>query len=217
MTYEEILTQLKKYFADLLILQYRNVPKNRAFVALLVDLIFANVIFKQIGDLTVNINNSVGVQLDVVGKWLGLDRYYTTTWVWNKKYFSLPSYSQIKNNNYYDSQGGFSTYSNFTNEGAFLIYSIFQNVRTKVYSMSDEIFRPLCKLKAIKNSINHTMQAIDEAIYNWSEGNVYTTWDTMELTYHYTTDYTNIINLAYNKGILPHPTGVNVIIEEITE
>lgn len=215
--YETLLNQLEEYFCNLLILQYRKVPKNRALVKYLVDLVFANCLAQQIADLTVNINDSVGAQLDVVGKWLGIDRYYSNVFIWDKKYFSMPSYSQIKNNSYEDAQGPFALYSNFTDEGAVLQWTEWQSTHTKVYSLGDSQFRQMCKLKAIKNSIRCTMKNIDNAIYEWSNGEVYTTWGKMELTYHYPSSYSQIFELAQEKNVLPQPTGVALLFEEITE
>lgn len=214
--YEELLEKLENTFADLLIIQYRNAPRNRTMVKLLVDLVFANCLAQQIMDLTVNINDSVGVQLDVVGKWLGIDRYYRNVFIFDTKYFSMPSYSQIKNNNYETTQGPFALYSNFTDEGAVLQWTEWQSTHTKVYSLSDTNFKQMCKLKAIKNSIRCTMKNIDNAIYEWSNGEVYTTWDTMTLTYHYPASYEQIFQLAQEKNVLPQPTGVELKFEEIT-
>ena len=75
MDYNKILTDLQKYFADLIIIQYRYAPENRALIAKLTDLIFANNLALQIRDLTVDVEKSIGLQLDVVGKWVGIDRY----------------------------------------------------------------------------------------------------------------------------------------------
>ena len=96
MTYEEILKTLEDYFCDLLIIQYRQAPENRALIKELVNLIFANNIALQIKDLTVDINKSIGVQLDIVGKWLGLDRYYNGIELWNKVYFSQNLFFDIE-------------------------------------------------------------------------------------------------------------------------
>lgn len=215
MKYELLLKQLEEIFADLLILQYRKAPKNRIMVKLLVDIVFANCLTQQIADLTVNINDSVGKQLDVVGKWLGVDRYYTDVFIWDVTYFSMPSYGQIKNNTYESTQGPFSLYSNFTQKGAFLQWSEWQSTHSKVFALSDTYFRAMCKLKAIKNSISCTMKNIDEAIYDWSNGEVYTTWGKMELTYHYPEKYKTIMDLGIKKNVLPQPTGVELKFEEI--
>lgn len=216
MDYEQILLDLQEYFANLIILQYRYAPENRALIKNLVNLIFANNLALQIRDLTVNVEESIGAQLDVVGKWVGVDRYYGGE-LWDHPYLSFPYYSTIHDNSYNEYQGGFSTYLTFAdNDGGSLMYKEWQRIRTQINKMGDEYFRSLIKLKIIKNSINHTCKNIDEAIWNWSEGNVYTTWDVMKLTYHYDSSYSNLITLAQHKHTLPCPTGCTLEIKEIT-
>ena len=215
MDYTAVLEDLQKYFADLLIIQYRNAPNNRLLIKNLVSLIFANNLALQIRDKTVNIDESIGTQLDVVGKWVGIDRYYNGN-LWTHPYLAFPNYSTIKDSSYSTYQGGFSTYSNFSdNNGGFLTYASWQAIRTKVNEIGDEYFRALIKLKVIKNSINHTCKNIDEAIWEWSKGNVYTTWGVMSVTYHYTSGYKDLITLANTKKALPIPTGCILNLEEI--
>lgn len=215
MDYLEALKSLQEYFADLIILQYRYAPENRALIKKLVNLIFANNLALQIRDNTVDVDNSIGKQLDIVGKWVGVDRYYSGSTLWTKKYFALPSYSQIKTSTYTQYQGGFSNYTNFNEPGAFLTYQNWQDVSSKVNALGDEYFKPLIRLKIIKNSINHTAKNIDEAIYNWSNGLVYTTWDVMKIIYHYDSSYSAVMPIAKAKNALPKPTGCTVEIEEI--
>lgn len=215
--YEEILNQLEEYFCSLLIIQYRNSALNRAMIKELVKLIFANNLGLQIKDLCVDVNKSIGAQLDVVGKWVGIDRYYTGVALFNKKYFSLPSYSHISSGNYNPYMGGFSNYLNFnTLTGAFLTYRKYIDIKTAQNAMGDEYFRQLIKLKIIKNSIVQTNKSIDDAIYNWSEGQVYTTWDNlMQVTYHYKKSFENLINLAVYKNVLLAPCGVEIVLNEV--
>lgn len=111
MNYDEILEEIEKYFCDLLIIQYRQAPKNRALIKALVNLIFAKNLGLKIKDLTVNLKESVGAQLDIVGKWLGVDRNYSGEF-FNEPRFSLVKYDQIKANVYFPMQGGFSNYTN---------------------------------------------------------------------------------------------------------
>lgn len=217
MTYDEILEQLEEYFCDLLIIQYRQAPENRALIKELVNLVFANNLALKIKDLTVDINNSIGAQLDVVGKWLGLNRYYNGVELWNKVHFSLPSYSHIRSGNYNGYMGGFSNYTNFTTlVGATLTYKEYQDTRTALNKIGDEYFRPLLKLKAIKNSINHTKKNIDEAIYQWSNGEVYTTWDVMKIIYNYKSNYKTVMDLAQQKDTLLVPSGCSIELKEIS-
>lgn len=216
MNYEEILSNLQEYFADLIILQYRYAPENRALIKNLVNLIFANNLALQIRDLTVNVNESKGVQLDVVGKWVGIDRFYNGTELWEHPYLSYPNYSQIQSGDYEDVQGGFSTYSNFAdNDGGFLTYKQWQDIRTSLNTIGDEYFTELIKLKIIKNSINHTCKNIDNAIWEWSKGKVYTTWGVMETIYNYDASYKTLMALAVYKNVLPRPTGCTVTTQQI--
>lgn len=216
MTYEEILKHLENYFCDLLIIQYRQAPENRALIKELVNLVFANNLALQIKDLTVDLEKSIGAQLDVVGKWLGLDRYYKGVELWNKKYFSLPSYSHIKSGNYNPYMGGFSNYTNFeTIGGATLTYQQIIDTRTAQNKLGDTIYRQLLKLKAIKNSIKHTKKNIDEAIYNWSNGEVYTTWETMKVIYNYPQRYKTVMELAESKNVLLIPSGCGYELKEV--
>lgn len=215
MTYNEILKTLEDYFCDLLIIQYRNSDTNRAMIKQLVNLIFANNLALQIQDLCVDVNKSVGTQLDVVGKWVGIDRYYTGFELWTKKYFSLPNYTNIRTNTYDQHMGAFSLYSNFSEAGAFLTYKSYRDTLSRKNAMGDDFFRSLIKLKIIINSVRLTMKSIDEAIYQWSNGEVYTTWNKMEIVYNYPSNYKNIMELATYKNCLPAPVGCDIILKEI--
>ena len=216
MDYESTLNEIKNWIKDLIIIQYRQSPKNRALIDLLTGLLFANNLILQIRDLCLNVDKSIGAQLDVVGKWVGLDRYYNAIEVWDRPYLAYPYYETIENESYNEFQGGFSTYSNFADDdGGFLMYQDWKDVRTRSNVMPDEKFRKLIKLKIIQNSINHTKKNIDNAIWQWSNGNVYTTWDIMELTYNFNSAYKETIFLADYKNILPHPTGCNIVLKEV--
>ena len=215
MDYQVELNNIKNWLKDLIIIQYRQSKKNRALIDLLVELLFANCLILQIRDLCLNVDKSIGAQLDVVGKWVSLDRYYNGIDDWEHNYLSYPYFTTIANNTYDTFQGGFSSYTNFSdNDGGFLMYKDWRDVRTKSNTFKDDVYRRLIKLRIIKNSINHTCKNIDDAIWTWSDGNVYTTWGVMEVTYHYTPTFRNIMTFANYKNILPHPTGCNIILKE---
>lgn len=214
MNYDEILEEIEKYFCDLLIIQYRQAPKNRALIKALVNLIFAKNLGLKIKDLTVNLKDSIGAQLDVVGKWLGVDRNYSGEF-FEEPRLALVGYNQIKTDAYFPMQGGFSNYTNFDAlNGGFLMYKEWYDTFSAINKLGDIYFRRLCELKAIKNSIVFTNKNIDDAINKWSNGEVYTTWDVMQVTYHYPVSYYQIMNIAYNKNVLLAPTGCEIILEE---
>lgn len=72
-------TELIEYYTNTLILQYRSKPKASAHIAALVDV---SMVYELIEDVknAYNINSdvdiplAVGVQLDIIGKYLGLER-----------------------------------------------------------------------------------------------------------------------------------------------
>jgi len=215
MDYNLELQNIKDWAKNLLIVQYSQAKKNQALIEILVDLIFANNLPLKIRDLCLNVDESVGVQLDVVGKWVGIDRYYNGIDLWDRPYTALVNYDNISSGIYEQWQGGFSTWENFNdNNGGFLTWEDWSNTRTKVNAMGDDYFRSLIKLKIIKNSINHTCKNIDDAIWKWSNGQVYTTWDVMEVTYHYPTSFHNLMQLASYKNVLIAPTGCTILTEE---
>ena len=217
MDYNLELQNIKEWAKKLLIVQYSQAKKNKALIDLLVEILFANNLILQIRDLCLNVEESIGAQLDVVGKWAGIDRYYNAIDLWDHPYTALVNYSNISSDTYEQWQGGFSTYSNFAdNDGGFLTYSTWKETRTQINKMGDDYFRQLIKLKIIKNSINCTCKSIDDAITKWSEGQVYTTWGVMEVTYHYPSSYSNLMALALYKNVLPVPTGCTLLTEVIS-
>lgn len=216
MEYDIQLKDVVKWIQDLLIMQYRQSRKNRACIALLVKLLFAGMLMYKIRDLCLNVEKSIGAQLDVVGKWVGVDRLYNSIDLWDRNFLSFPFYTTIKTNTYNEFQGGFYNYTNFEErQGGFLMYKNWQDIRINVNKMGDDLYRQIIKLKIIKNSISFTRKNIDEAIWKWSDGNVYTTWSDMCITYHYTPDYEKIIDLAIYKDVLPVPTGCRLEMEAV--
>ena len=134
MDYLEELNKIKEWIKNLIIIQYRQSKKNRALIDFLVELIFSNNLVLKIRDLCLNVEKSEGAQLDVVGKWVGVDRFYNGVELWEHPYVSFINYTDIQNvnfpNNLDPMQGGFSTYSNFAdNNGGFLTYKNWQDTR----------------------------------------------------------------------------------------
>ena len=217
MDYIKALDDVKSWAKDLLILQYHQSPKNQALIGLITEILFAQNLALQIRDLCLNVDESIGVQLDVVGKWVGIDRYYNAIDLWEQPYTALVNYTNVSNDEYLQWQGGFSTFTNFADDdGGFLTYKAWRDTRTKVNQMGDESFRQLIKLKIIKNSIRFTNKNIDDAINQWSNGQIYTTWGVMEVTYHYPSSLSNLMQLAIYKNVLLAPTGCEIKTEVIT-
>lgn len=210
MDYLIILNELENYYQNLLIIQYNNKPKARATIKLLVDLLWVNMILLQIRD-AFDWRTAIGEQLDIIGSWVGCDRFYNGQLFDFHPWFSLLPYGQEPDN----LQGGFSRYSNFAQgNGGFLDYD---NIRPTQNQLVDDAFRIMIGLKIIKNNISAICKNIDNAIWDYFEGKVYTVWEPDTLTYYYPSELAEVMQVAEDKGVLPCPTGVTLYLREIIE
>lgn len=201
---------LANYYVNLLIIQYHNKPKARATIYFLAGLIYANTALLQIRD-GFDLKTAVGIQLDTVGEWVGITRFYNGQLLFLQPWFSLINWNGTPDN----LQGGFSTYENFdTLEGGFIDYSTIKPTQNR---LADDSYKIMIGLKIIQNNIIHTAKNIDEAIWNYFNGQVYTVWAGKTLTYYYQPEYREVLQVAYAKNILPHPVGVQIELMEISK
>lgn len=210
MNYIQMLKTLEDYYANLLIIQYHDRPKAKATIKLMANLLWANVILQQIRD-AFNWQTAIGKQLDIIGEWVGTSRFYNGQLFDFHPWFALIDWDEEPDN----LQGGFSTFENFDElEGGFLDYEEILPTKNK---MNDEAFRIMIGLKIIKNSISATCKNIDDAIWEYFKGQVYTLWQPDELTYYYPSELTEVMQVAKDKNVLPCPTGVRIELKEIIE
>lgn len=200
--------ELLNYYSNLLIVQYNGKPKAKATIEMLVSLMFANLILIQIQD-AFNWQTAIGNQLDIIGRWVGVSRFYNGQLFYFHPWFSFPGWDDSPD----DLQGGYSNFNDFEQlEGGFLSYGEILPTQNR---LSDEGFGLMIGLKIIKNSINHTAKNIDDAIWEYFKGAVYTSWQDMTLTYHFLPEYREVIQVAQFKNVLPCPTGIKLELKEI--
>ncbi len=208
--YIKAFEQIQNYYINLLIVQYHNKPKARETIRLIIGLIYANMILLQIRD-AFDWRTAKGVQQDIIGAWEGVTRFYNGQLFDFHPWFSLIDWDSKPDN----LQGGFSTFETFDSlEGGFLDYEEILPTQNK---LNDTAFTIMIGLKIIKNHINHTAKNIDNAIWDYFEGKVYTTWENKTLTYHYPSELREVLQVAESKKVLPVPTGVKIILKEIIE
>lgn len=210
MNYLTLLNEMLDYYANLLIIQYHDKPKAIATVKLFVNLVWVNMIILQIRD-AFDWRTAIGKQLDIIGEWLGIDRFYNGQLIFLRPWFALIDWDSNPDN----LQGGFSTFDNFeTLEGGILDYD---ELKPSENQFSDDSFRLMIGLKIIKNSINYTAKEIDDAIWEYFNGDVYTVWSGKKLTYWYKSDLSIVMQVAAIKNVLPRPSGVRIELKEISE
>lgn len=267
---KDLTKNINDYYANLLIIQYHNKPKAQATIKLMARFLWANMLFLQIRD-AFDWKTAVGKQLEIIGEWVGVNRFYDGQLFDFHPWFALIDWDQtlpdrdvisltnvdeggkngskatgkdvisrtdvgtgdikgakgealpdgdITSHTNIDEggikmQGGFSTFANFESlEGGFLDY---ENIRPTQNRLNDEAFRIMIGLKIIKNNITATCKNIDNAIWDYFGGKVYTVWSADELTYYYSPELSEVLEVAKNKNVLPCPTGVRLFLKEIRE
>lgn len=93
MAYDTEIANIENYYADLLIIQYRNKPNARATIKLGVDLYLADGLIFDLNNV-LDIDTAVGQQLDLIGKILGVNRKING-FTFNVDFFSFENISSF--------------------------------------------------------------------------------------------------------------------------
>lgn len=203
------ISEILDYYVNTLIIQYHDKPKAKATIRLLVETLLANGIFFDIRD-AYNLETAVGKQLDVLGKYAGVDRFYEGQDLTG--YFAFTDYAEVTPD---AGKRGFSIYSDFdTKAGKWLIYD---NTLSIDLALNDDDYRILIKLKIIQNNSDHSHKSIDDSIFTFFGSDVRADSDgNMTMYYFVPITKTEILKVAIQKDILPRPMGVrlNYLIDE---
>jgi hypothetical protein len=192
------------YYVNLLITQYHDQPKAKAQISLFVNELLANGIDFAVRD-AFNVESAIGVQLDVVGKYVGLTRFYNGQALTG--YFDFTNYNEFPLD---PTKTGFTNYA-ATNpaKGQTLNYLDYLSNNT---ALNDNDFRTLIYLRIVQNNINHSRGAIDAALYEFFGNTLYgDSAGNMAMAYFYSGNILPaLIIAAFQKGLLPKPLGVRL-------
>lgn len=171
--FEELKNELIKSYQDLLELQYHEKPKAREHIKTICESLIADMVLWKIQEQCMDVDVSVGVQLDIIGKWVDIDRYFKGNKYENNKWYAYYDWDEKDQPN--SLQGGMWDWdtSEKPNNAPFLNYDWILVIKNKLI---DDDFRTLIKLKIIKNNTNATCKNIDDEIYKLFKGVIYTIW-----------------------------------------
>lgn len=183
-------------YVNLLIIQYRNKAKARATIDLFVRPAFENLF--GINE-AFDIDTAIGNQLDILGRWVGVSRMVVGVDL-AKIYYELSDYDAL-------SDVGMSTYDNSVSA----IFKTYRSTEESIYTLTDDQFRTLIKLKILTNHTNSTSQSIDTLIFDFFSTDViiYDNYD-MTVDYVITKNRSVIFEVARNDGYIPKPMGVGI-------
>lgn len=193
-----IIDDVKEYYANLLILQYRNKPKARETVKLGVDVYTGDGLLYQLANI-LDIDTAQGAQLDIIGKILGCNRNVPGVNI-QTKFFAF----HIDENSL-----GFSTIGNPSNG----VTKTRANSNLASYSLTDGEYRPLLKFKAFLNVWRGDMASMNNALFEVFGASV-NLKNNKDLTITYEiSENTIVIEAAQSLGYFRAPIGIKPIIE----
>lgn len=206
------LAELIAYYQNLLILQYNGLPKASASAALIAQTILSDNIVSQI-EAAYNIApalapTAVGTQLDVIGKYVGINRYFSEIVLID--YSAMVTYSQHASLPASPVAFGLETYATFIADYDYNGTLQYKDVITIQNALSDASFLTLIQLAILRNNMNFSDKSIDKAMWvlfgsaiRPEEGNI-----TMTMFYFFLGSQTTTIQAILAKNLLPKPMGV---------
>lgn len=196
MAYDTEIANIENYYADLLIIQYRNKPNARATIKLGVDLYLADGLIFDLNNV-LDIDTAVGQQLDLIGKILGVNRQ-VDGFTFNVDFFSFEKTPTAY---------GYSD-KNQLSQGYWKKY---QNSIGSAYSMTDADYRTVLKFKALYN-VRYGSWACMDLLYWRAFGNEITLVNNKDLTVSYTTNSPSIgLQVAQYLGYIEPPLGIGIV------
>lgn len=196
MAYDTEIANIENYYADLLIIQYRNKPNARATIKLGVDLYLADGLIFDFNNV-LDIDTAEGAQLDLIGKILGVSRNIDG-FTFNVDFFSFqkaaPCYGYSDKNEL--SQGYWKRYKNSVGSS---------------YSLYDDDYRVLLKFKALYN-VRYGSWACMDLLYYRAFGNEITLVNNKDTTisYQVSPDASLGLRVAQFLGYIEPPLGIGI-------
>jgi len=198
------LTEIIDYYVNLLIIQYHNKPNARATIDAIISELMADDIYTDVLN-GYNIDTAVGVQLDVLGKYADIDRFYFN-YELTDDYFGFADAADLGGTS--ANIIGFDDAAAPDKEGLFL--DAFDVVSNKL-RLNDSAYRTLIKLRIIQNHSTHDTNSISSSLFQFFGNDIIMTdnYD-MTMTYFIGENASELIQAAIQKEVLPRPAAVGL-------
>ena len=193
--------ELILYYVNLLILQYRKLPNAQAHISALINQLMIYDLMIQVRD-GYNIDDAVGVQQDIIGKYLGISRVVTGA-TFTRDYFGMVEYGDTAP---FDHEP-FIEYGDPVPDVQYLRYN------ESLSSLNDEEYRFILKLRLNKNHTNASVRDIDLMMEEFFSGTgTFTDNEDMTIEYEFDSGIERLIIVAQAEGLLPKPAGVGITV-----
>lgn len=206
------LAQLVAYYQSLLIIQYNQQPNAKATIGLLATLALASNIIQQVEN-AFNItgdNIAVGAQLDIIGKYVGVDRFYSELSLTD--YFALVGYSEAGALPSSPPRFGLSTYATFS-AGDYNGTLLYGDIIAANNMLTDATFLTLIQFAIILNNSNFSYGTIANLLYEFFGTEIRAeSLGNMTIEFFVSAALTPLIQAVIAKGLLPTPIGVGGLV-----
>ena len=200
------ITSLLQYYENLLIIQYNSLPKAQATIGLIAQTVLCDGVVQDIQQ-AYNLATAVGVQLDVLGKYAGIDRYFPEVNLVN--YSALVAYSQASSLPASPPAYGLETYATFIGDNDQNGTVTYNSAVSITNGLSDANFRTLIYLAIALNNMNYSPAEIDSNYYAIFGTQIHAeTTGNMAMTYFVIGGMTTLIQAMIYKKLFAHPMGV---------
>jgi hypothetical protein len=201
---------LIQYYKDLLIIQYRDKPRAQETIRLFISELLAYDLFVAIRD-GFNLDTAIGAQLDILGKFVGVNRTITGT-TFSRNYFGFVEYGATAPFDFF----GYINYSGHVPDVQIRNY---KESTQSLYAMTDEEMRVMIKLAIVRNMSNGSVKAFDEILDTLFGPDVLFN-DRQNMTvvsYLVGENNARIFLMAKASGLLPNPAGVGSIVNVVPD
>ena len=196
--------ELIAYYVNLLILQYKNKPNASGTIAALINALMIYDIIRAVEN-GYGIDTAVGVQLNVLAKYVGAERVVTRV-DFSRTFFGFVDYNEPEP---YVNVVGLLPYDELNPPDAqFLKYVAGQQSQ---YTLTDAELRILIKLKIAQNNSNHSVGEIDDILDEFFPDQViFTDNFNMTISYIFDSEVSRIAEIAIAQKAIPKPAAVGL-------
>lgn len=193
--------ELTEYYVNTLLLEYITKPKARQTIQVLVGSVMLLELLTDVRD-GYNVQNAVGLQLDVLGKYAGVGRAIVG-FSNSIEFFGYLLYSESP------PKTGISGYVVYGDTGIVPRFKRYIDNNSTVYTMTDAQYRFMIQLKIFKNHSNGSLESIDFIMQSIFEDR-YHLVDSEDMLLHYAFQESDrlLVSIAEFVGLVPKPTGV---------
>jgi len=196
-----------EYYINLLIIQYGNKEKARSTIELNIRTLLNNDIYSDVQD-AYNIDTAIGVQLDVLGEYIGLDRSGQQVKIAEGlNLFSVLAEDAPQNAEAF----GVVSEAQFPLIDSHILGADAGDFESSQL-LDDETYRFLLKLRIIQNNINHSEAAINNGIFAIFGNDLIPSAvnGKMIMFYLVESESVGLAEIALQKNTLPRPMGVKI-------